>query len=92
MSVVQDPSLYWTQGYSVYVAFHYIGHCLRDCWHVGRFVILDTEVCFLYRTLHYIGHGLRDIWHVGSFVILDTEVCLLYKTFHCIGHKDIQYR
>jgi len=26
MFVVQDPSLYWTQGYSVYVAFHYIGH------------------------------------------------------------------
>jgi len=56
---VQDASLYWTQEYSVYVTFHYIGHCLRDIWHVVLFLILDTEVCLLYSTFHYIGQ--RDI-------------------------------
>jgi len=56
MFIVQDCSLYWTQGYSVYVTF---GHSMRDIWHVVRFIILDIEVCLLYRTVHYIGH--RDI-------------------------------
>jgi len=52
-------SLHWTERHLVNATFRYIGHCLRDIWHVVRFIILDIEVCLLYRTAHYIGH--RDI-------------------------------
>jgi hypothetical protein len=37
--IVEDTSLYWTEGYLVYTR---LGHSLRDIWHVGPFVILDT--------------------------------------------------
>jgi hypothetical protein len=37
--IVEDTSLYWTEGYLVYTTF---GHSIMDIWHVGPFVILDT--------------------------------------------------
>jgi len=52
--IVWNTSLYWTERHLVNATFLCFGNCLRDIWHLGRFIILGTEVCLLYRTLHCI--------------------------------------
>ena len=37
--IVWDASLFWTEGYLVYVTF---GHCLRDTCSIAGFIILGN--------------------------------------------------